>query len=80
MGGRLGLLFPSLFLLCRAVVELRCRQGSATLPLSLTSTTNEAFPKKGPSCWCPLFSGFILLLRFVINSLGREILFLLEED
>ena len=59
MGGRDGLFFPSLFVLCRAVVELRCRPGSATLALSLsTSATNEAFAKRGPSCWRPPFSGF----------------------
>ena len=39
MGGRDGQLFPSLFLLCRAVVELRYRSRSDTQSLSPHTTT-----------------------------------------
>ena len=52
--------FNNLLLLCRAIVELRCRPRSAALYPS-ASTTSEAFPKRGTPCWRPLFSALGLL-------------------
>ena len=44
----------------------------ALLSISLTSTTDEAFPKRDPRCWRPLFPGFRLRAyhRYASYSVG----------
>ena len=73
MGGRNCLFFLDLFLLCRAGAELRCRPQSAAISLLPVQyiTVHEAFPKRGPPCWRPLFSGFRLLFLTLRRSLTR---------